>query len=109
MSLVTKINRSNRLPNLTTLIQYAIELTEQHKNLKGIEKRKFALNMIKDTIALLPKGDNERFLQNAYDNGNIADLIDLTIEASNGKLDINKKVSIFLRCFLACFKSNQFV
>jgi hypothetical protein len=109
MNLVVKINRSNRLPNLTTLIQYAIELTEKHKNLKGIEKREFALNMIKETIALLPNGDNQKFLQNAYENGNIADLIDLTIEASNGKLDINKKVNIFLRCLLACFKSNQFV
>ncbi len=95
------------LPNITSLIQYAIEATEK-TNLTSKEKKQYALIIIDETIKALPSSKNKIFLQSCLDEGAISDTIDIIIDASKGKLDVNKKVSMFLKCLLTCFKSNQF-
>lgn len=93
-----------RLPNVNTLIYYAIELSEKEK-ISGKEKKQFALKVIESAINVLPDDTdalklNKEFLLTSYHNGNIADIIDLVIDASKGKLNINKKIvtNIFLKC-----------
>jgi hypothetical protein len=92
------------LPNINTLINYAIELSEKEK-ISGKEKRDFALKLIESAIAVLPDDTdalklNKEFLLTSYHNGNIADIIELVVDASKGKLNINKKIvtNIFLKC-----------
>ncbi len=93
-----------RLPNLNTIINYAIELSEKER-ISGKEKKQFALKVIQSAIQVLPDDTdalklNKDFLLASYHNGNMADIIDLVIDASKGKLNINKKIvtNIFLKC-----------
>jgi hypothetical protein len=103
--LFIKLNRTKTLPNITTLIHHAIVITEKQKHITGREKKQFCLDIIHNTIELLPEDDNKTFLTTNYENGNIADLIDLVVDASKGKIDINKKVNLFLKCLLSCINS----
>jgi hypothetical protein len=93
-----------RLPNVNTLINYAIELSEKEK-ISGPEKKQFALKVIESAINVLPTEtqslqSNKEFLLVSLNNGSIADIIDLVVDASKGKLNINKKIitNIFLKC-----------
>ena len=104
MGEVNKEQSIIRLPNVNTLIYYAIELSEKEK-INGKEKKQFALKVIESAINVLPDDTdalklNKDFLLASYHNGNIADIIDLVIDASKGKLNVNKKIitNIFLKC-----------
>ena len=104
MGEVNKEQSIIRLPNVNTLIYYAIELSEKEK-ITGKEKKDFALKVIESAINVLPDDTdalklNKDFLLASYHNGNMADIIDLVIDASKGKLNINKKIitNIFLKC-----------
>ena len=92
------------LPNVNTLIQYAIDLSEKEK-ISGSDKKVFALKVIESAINVLPDDTdglklNKEYLLASLNNGSIADIIDLVVDASNGKIDINKKIvtNIFLKC-----------
>ena len=98
------IKEKHSIPNVNTLINYAIELAEK-ETISGKEKKDFALKVIERAIAVLPDDTdalklNKEFLLTSYHNGNIADIIELVIDASKGKLNINKKIvtNIFLKC-----------
>ena len=93
-----------RLPNVNTLIHYAIELSEKER-ISGKDKKDFALKVIESAIDVLPEDTdalklNKDFLLASYHNGNMADIIDLVIDASKGRLNVNKKIvtNIFLKC-----------
>ena len=103
--LFIKLNKSKTAPNLTTLIHHALELAEKHTNLTGREKKQFSLSMIKETIELLPDDKHKTILLENYETGNISDLIDLIIDVSKGKINLNKKISFLLKCVLSCLNS----
>jgi len=93
-------------PNIETLLTYSLELTEK-TNLTSKEKKQYCLKIILETINELPSGKNKLFLKSVYDEGAFSDMIDIVCDASNGKLNINKKVNLFLKCLLSCFKIKQ--
>ena len=93
-------------PNIETLLTYSLELTEK-TNLTAKEKKQYCLKIILETINELPSGKNKLFLKSVYDEGAFSDMIDIVCDASNGKLNINKKVNLFLKCLLSCFKIKQ--
>ena len=107
MSVMEEVNKEHsiiRLPNVNTIINYAIELSEKEK-ISGKEKKQFALKVIQSAIDVLPDDTdalklNKDFLLASYHNGNMADIIDLVVDASKGKIDINRKIvtNIFLKC-----------
>ena len=98
------------LPNVNTLVTYAIELSEK-ENITGTDKKVFALKVIMSAIDVLPdESDIEKshkaFLLESHKNGNLSDIIDLVIDASKGNLNINKKIvtNIFLKCIQSIIK-----
>ena len=100
-----------QLPNLQSIILLAIEAVE-HKKIKSHDKKASALQIVYNIIDTLPEGENKEFLFNCYDNGNIADMIDLVIDASKGKLKINESlikrgVAILLKFLLGFFKTES--
>ena len=103
--LFIKVNRTSKLPNITTLIYHSIELVEKNHSLTGRQKKDGCLAIIKDTIDLLPDDSNKQLLMDNYDTGNISDLVDLALDASKGKIHINKQINVFLKCLLSCFNS----
>ena len=98
-------SKSISLPTISTLIVHAITITEQIN--PEINKKDYALNIIKMIIDGLPESDNKNFLIDSYLNNNIADTIDIIIDATKGKLDINKMtaqrvIKNILKCILSC-------
>jgi len=98
-----------QLPNLQSIILLAIESVE-HKKIKSQGKKAAALQIVFNFIDTLPDGENKEFLFNCYDNGNIADMIDLVVDASKGKLKINESlikrgVAVILKCLLGFIKT----
>ncbi len=99
------------LPNLQSIIQIAIEQVE-HKKIKSQHKKAEALDIVYNIIDTLPESDNKTFLLECYNNNNIADVIDLVIDATKGRLNINKSfikrcVAVILKCLLSCFKKKK--
>lgn len=98
-------NKSIILPTISTLVLHAITITEQVK--PEINKKQYALTIIKTIIDGLPESDNKNFLIDSYLNNNIADTIDIIIDATKGKLEINKMtakrvINNLLKCILSC-------
>jgi len=104
------ISKNNKVfrytPNMETILTYAIEATEK-TNLTAKEKKQYCLKIILETINGLPSGKNKLFLKSVYDEGAFNDMIDIVCDASKGKLNINKKVNLLLKCLLSCFKKEQ--
>ena len=104
------INKNSKVfrysPNMESILTYAIEATEK-TNLTSREKKQYALKMIDETIKALPSGKNKMFLQSCLDEGVFSDMIDVICDASKGKININKKINLFLKCLLSCFKRGQ--
>ncbi len=94
------------VPNIETLLTYAIEATEK-TNLTSKQKKQYCLKIILETIEQLPSSKNKLFLKSVYDEGGYADMIDIVVDASKSKLNINKKINLFLKCILSCFKTKQ--
>ena len=102
-------NKIIKLPNITNIIQYAIELTEQQTKLTSQDKKQYALKIVFETIKSLPHSNYSNYLLNTYNNDTISDLIDLVVNSSKGKLQINKPfikrvIKIILKLLLSCFK-----
>jgi len=98
-----------QLPNLQSIILLAIE-TVEYKKIKSHDKKAAALQIVYNFIDTLPESENKIFLTNCYDNGNIADMIDLVVDASKGKLKINESlikrgVAVILKCLLGFIKT----
>lgn len=104
------ISKNNKVfrytPNMETILTYAIEATEK-TNLTSKEKKQYCLKIILETINGLPNEKNKLFLKSVYDEGAFSDMIDIVIDASKGKLDVNKKVNLLLKCLLSCFKRER--
>jgi|TARA_B110000259_G_scaffold106092_1_gene121706 hypothetical protein len=99
------VRLKNRLTDLaiksTTMpliIKYVIEIIEGTQ-IKGSEKKTMALKLMRTIIVDLTDGEDEEVLTRLLDDGTISDLIELVIDASKGKLDVNVAVKVVAGCF----------
>lgn len=91
-------NTIKYLPTINNIVQYGIEEAEQLNKKNKINKKDTALEIIKNTIEILDDNDYKIFLMACYENGTINETIDLVINASKGKLNVNKKINVLLNC-----------
>lgn len=103
--LFVRVNKTSKIPNITSLIYNAVELVEKNSTLTGRQKKEYCMSIILDTINLLPDDNNKKLLMENYNTGNISELIDLVIDVSKGKININKKINLILKCVLSCFNN----
>ena len=90
--------------NTTTLhliIKYTMELVEKTP-LKGPEQKDFACRLLREIFQETTDGDEEKTLLLLVDNGSIGNMIDLIIDATQGKLDINTITQVSQGCIGAC-------
>ena len=78
---------------------------------KGKRQKSLVVQLVKQIVKDAPISDEkEKFLLDMIDNGVLGNTIDLIIDASKGKLDINKvgkcAKTVGVSCFSACFKIN---
>tara|TARA_Y100000591_G_C21551502_1_gene553910 strand:- start:212 stop:583 length:372 start_codon:yes stop_codon:yes gene_type:complete len=90
--------------NAATIMQvlkFAMEVVEATQ-LKGDEQRKLCIKLVKDVIIAAPlTGKEEQLLLDMIDNGVLDNTVELVVDATQGKLDINAAVDIAQGCCLA--------
>ena len=87
---------------LHLLIRYTMEVIEKTPT-KGKEQLEFALKVITAIIQELPDSDEKIFLVTSLTNGGIENTIELVVDASRGKLEINQVIEVVkTSCIPAC-------
>jgi len=93
---------------IMTVVKISMEVVEASEA-KGKRQKSLVVQLVKQIVKDAPISDEkEKFLLDLIDNGVLGDTIDLIIDASKGKLDINKvgkcAKTVGVSCFSACFK-----
>lgn len=81
-------NISIRPSTLYLIIKYVMEEIENTPT-KGIERKEMALKLIRELIIDFAEGEDEKVLLQLLDDNTIGSMIDLIVDASKGKLNIN--------------------
>lgn len=89
-------------PNtLHLVIKYIMELIEETP-IKGVAQKEFALKVLRELFRDLTEGEDELVLLKLLDDGSISNLIDLVVDATNGKLNINAAIMTTTSCITTC-------
>ena len=78
-----------------------MELVEETP-IKGTEQKEFALKVIRNLFMDLTEGEDELVLLKLLDDGSISNIIDLIVDASRGKLNINTVIETSVSCASTC-------
>jgi hypothetical protein len=94
--------------NIMTVVKFSMEVVEVSEA-KGKRQKSLVVQLVKQIVKDAPISDEkEKFLLDMIDNGVLGNTIDLIIDASKGKLNINKvgkcAKTVGVSCFSACFK-----
>ena len=97
-----------RASTIHLIIKYVIEELD-NSELKGTEKKEMALKLIKEIIKDLTEGEDEKKLLTMLEDGTVSNLIDLIIDATKGKINVNMiaetSISCIAKCVPICFPS----
>ena len=87
---------------LSLVIEYTMEAVENTPT-KGPAQMDFALRVIGDMIAELPKSDEKVFLSQTLENGGIRNTIELIIQATQGNINVNQVIKVATKnCLQQC-------
>jgi len=97
--------------NLHVIIKSVMEIVEATP-IKGAEQKTFAIKILREIIDEKVTGQEEAMLLLLIDNGTVGNLIDLVVDASKGKLNINAVAETTAGCLSSCLpyllvKSNK--
>ena len=90
-----------RSSTIHLLIKYVMEEIEDTP-LKESEQKEMALKLIKELIKDLTENEDERALLQLLNDGTISNLIDLIVDASKGRLNINTVTKVTTGCLNTC-------
>ena len=93
---------SIRPSTLHLIIKYVMEEVEETPA-KGAEQKEMALKLIRALVVDLTEGADEEVLLKLLDDGTISNMIDLIVDATRGKLNINAVATVGAGCFNNCF------
>tara|TARA_B100001769_G_scaffold271479_1_gene264307 strand:- start:729 stop:1169 length:441 start_codon:yes stop_codon:yes gene_type:complete len=89
------------LNNIHLLIKYVMETIEETE-LKGIDQKKLALAIIQDIISEIKNEDEKKRLQELLHNNTISNIIELIVDATKGKINVNNISLIAGNCIEKC-------
>jgi len=92
---------SIRAHTLHLLIKYVMEEVEE-TDIHGTEQKELALKLIRALVTDLAEGEDEKVLLNLIDTNTISNLIDLIVDATKGKLNINAVSKVSSGCVKVC-------
>jgi len=96
------LNTTNlSITNLHIIIKNIMEIIEETP-IKGSEQKNYAIKILREIIDEKTYGDEEAMLLLLIDNGTIGNLIDLIVDASKGKLNINAVAETTTGCLSSC-------
>lgn len=89
--------------NLHIILKYVMESVE-NTPLKGVEQKEFAISLITELVNTRSDNDDKKIaMLTLLDDGTIGNMIDLVVDATKGKLDVNKLKTFGFKCFTVCF------
>lgn len=91
-----------RPSTLYLIIKYVMEEVEKTP-VKGPEQKEMALKLIKALIIDLTENKDEEVLLHLLNDGTIGNLMDLIVDVSKGKININKISKVSIGCFKRCY------
>jgi len=81
------------------VLRFAMEVVEAAPNFKGPAQRDLAIKLVRQIVVEAPISDEkEKLLLDMIDQGILSHTIELVIDASKGKLDINTVVAVASGC-----------
>ena len=83
--------------SLPLIIKYVIEIIED-TSIKGPAQKDMALKLMRAVIVDLTNGEDEKILTKLLDDGTVSNLIELVIDATKGKLDVNVATVVVSGC-----------
>ena len=84
--------------NFMVIVRLAMEVVEVTK-LKGKEQKDLVIRLVRTVVVEAPiSDDKEKLLLDMIDNGVLGNTVDLVVDASKGKLDINNLVQVASGC-----------
>ena len=86
---------------LHLIIKYVMEEVEETPA-KGAEQKEMALKLIRALVIDLTEGADEEVLLKLLDDNSISNLIDLIVDATKGKLNINAVTKVTSGCINKC-------
>ena len=90
-----------RSSTLHLIIKYVMEEIEESP-VKGTEQKEMALKILRELVVDLTENEDEKVLTQLLDDGTISNMIDLIVDATKGKLNINKLGKVGYGCFKSC-------
>ena len=94
-------NVSLRPNTVHLVIKYIMELIEETP-IKGVEQKEFALKVMRELFKDLTEGEDEIVLLKLLDDGSISNIIDLVVDATNGKVNVNAAIETSVQCVTTC-------
>ena len=92
---------SIRSTTLHLIIKYVMEEIEE-TSIKGAEQKEMALKIIRALVIDFTDGNDEKVLLKLIDDNTISNLIDLIVDATKGKLNINSVAKVSSGCINNC-------
>ena len=102
--IVVKEKLSNitiRASTIHLIIKYVMETVEK-TTIKGTEQKDLALRLIRALIVDLTDKEDEKILLKLLDDGTISNMIDLIVDATRGRLNINRVVTVSSKLISSC-------
>ena len=90
-----------RPSTLHIILKYVMEEIEK-TTIKGSEQKEMALELISALVVDLTKNEDEKVLLKLLEDGTISNMIDLIIDATRGRLEINTLTKVTSGCLNNC-------
>ena len=94
-------NITIRASTIHLIIKYVMETVEKTP-IKGTEQKDLALRLIRELIVDLTDNEDETILLKLLDDGTISNMIDLIVDATRGRLNINRVVTVSSKLIYTC-------
>lgn len=86
---------------LPEIIKEAMQIVEK-TTIKGTKQREFVIKVLRKLFESLTDNEEEKLLLQLIDNGTVSNMIDLIVDATKGRLDINVAVKTTSNLLLLC-------
>ena len=86
---------------LPEIIKEAMQIVEK-TTIKGTKQREFVIKVLRKLFESLTDNEDEKLLLQLIDNGTVSNMIDLIVDATKGKIDINNTVKTTSNLILLC-------
>ena len=84
--------------NFMVIVRFSMEVVEVTQ-LKGSVQKELAVSLVRTVVVEAPISDNkEKLLLDMIDQGVLGNTVDLVVDASRGKLDVNTVIKVATGC-----------